>query len=139
MRQHKQYTAIVVLMLGSVVAATSANAQPVVNCQLFRNPADQVRCVATNQAAAQAYRNERLATYGYYGAYGANQAGKFIAGRVVPGGSAAWGAGNYVGNHWATHPQTGRAWSPPPIQYPYPNIQGPPRPMVYQPPVRFQR
>lgn len=127
-------------VLFETTLTTDVPAQTRVNCGLFRNPVDQARCVQANQSASRAYRNERLATYGYYGAKAADL-GVGYGVRRVPGGKLVYRAGKSVGNYWATHPQAGRAWAPPPIRYPYPNIQGPPRQFTYRPPppLEFQR
>ena len=106
----------------AVLSSGTAQAQlAVVNCGMFQNPYDQARCSDANRRAAQVYYGERAATAGYYAARGTDlYVGRAV--RAVPYGPAAYGAGRYVGNYWATHPQTGHAWAPPPIRYPYPNI-----------------
>lgn len=97
-----------------------AHAQvPLVNCGMFRNPADQARCAQSNQAAIQAYRNERLTTYGYYGAKGLNSAGGYIAGRVVPGyGGLAYQGGGAIGTYMYNNQQPPRVYAPPPLPQP---------------------
>jgi hypothetical protein len=76
----------------------TAHAQAQVNCALFANAYDQARCIEANEAAARAYWNERAATYSYYGAYGANQLGPYVADRYVPYvGSYTYEGGNWLG------------------------------------------
>jgi hypothetical protein len=118
-----------------MTAGSAAHAQSLVNCGLFRNPMDQARCNQQNQAAISAYRRERAATYGYYGAYGVNQALKFGAGKVTRGGGLVYGGGNQVG----TRLYNGYTGQPPRVLQPgyqptYPYPFGPPRSFNYQPP-----
>jgi len=102
----------------------------------------EARCAQQNQAAMRTYQRERAATYGYYGAYGANQALKFGAGRVVPQiGGSVYGGGNSVGNQL----YNGYTGQPPRVLQPgyqpsYPYPFGPPRTFNYQrpPPPSYQ-
>ena len=117
-----------VLGLADVLATHSAQAQvALVNCGIFQNPLDRARCAQANQAAVQAYLRERAATFGYYGANGANMAAPYFAGRVVPYfGKPAYQGGGWFGNRMYQNWPTGRVpqFLQPGfnMQYPYPGI-----------------